>query len=172
MTLSGSIRCVVVMGPSGNGKSTLARALADQLGWQFIEGDDHHPSANIAKMARAEPLTDEDRAPFLESIARALAAADGAVAACSALKRAYRERMVETAGQPILFVLPDVPPDELEHRMRAREGHFMPPALLASQIATLEAPQPDECHLVVDGMAPAASTAMQVARALESLHAG
>lgn len=163
------IRSVVVMGPSGNGKSTLARALADRLGWQFIEGDDHHPPENIAKMARAEPLTDTDRAPFLDSIARALAAADGAVAACSALKRSYRDRLRGAIAVPVLFVFPHVTNAELERRMAARTGHFMPPALLASQLATLALPQADERSLMVDGMARPDLSADAIARALEEM---
>ena len=146
---------IVVIGPSGNGKSTLGRAIAERLGWHFIEGDDHHPPGNIARMARGEPLTDEDRAPFLDSIGRALAASDGAVAACSALKRSYRDRLVRLAGKPVLFVLPRVPRDELQRRMERRTGHFMPTALLESQLATFEEPAPDENAVIVDGTLPA-----------------
>ncbi len=147
------IKAIVIMGPSGNGKSTLTRALADQLGWRFIEGDDHHPPANIAKMASGEPLTDTDRAPFLASIGAALA--DGGVASCSALKRAYRDQLRGAAGR-VLFVLPQVPPAELARRMASRPGHFMPPALLASQLAALEMPALDERALLLDGTQPVA----------------
>ena len=149
------------MGPSGNGKTTLGRLLADRLGWQFIEGDDHHPPANLAKMARAEPLDDADRAPFLDSIAAALRDGHG-VAACSALKRAYRERLASVAGGNLLFVLPQVPEAELARRMRERSGHFMPPSLLASQLATLELPGPEEPALLIDGLAEAESQALAV----------
>ena len=143
----------VIIGPSGNGKTTLGTALAKRLGWRFIEGDDHHPAGNIRKMARGEPLTDADRAPFFDSIARAMAGGSGAVVACSALKRAYRDRLLRQAGRPILFVLPLVTRAELARRLQSRKGHFMPPALLASQITTFEAPAPDEPVIEVDGVA-------------------
>jgi len=145
---------IVVIGPSGNGKSTLATAIAERLGWRFIEGDEHHPARNIAKMARGQPLDDADRQPFLSSIGAALAQGDGAVAACSALKRRYREILSEVAAQPILFVLPQVRAEELRRRMEARGGHFMPPALLASQLADFEIPQADEHCLLLDGALP------------------
>ena len=145
---------MVVIGPSGNGKSTLAAALAERLGWRFVEGDAHHPPANIAKMARAEPLTDADREPFLASIGRALADADGAVAACSALKRCYRETLTRVAGKPVLFVLPEVTAEELRRRMGLRPGHFMPPALLASQLAAFESPAGNELSCTIDGSLP------------------
>ena len=157
------IRAIVIMGPSGNGKSTLAEALARRLGWSFMEGDAHHPPANIAKMARAEPLTDLDREPFLDSIGRALAEVDGGVAACSALKKSYRERLEQVAGEPILFVLPRVSRAELRRRMEARTGHYMPPALLDSQLAAFEPPDEGECCLEVDGEAPAKEVADRIA---------
>lgn len=147
------IRNVVVMGPSGNGKSTLARALADQLGWSFIEGDDHHPPANVAKMSRGEPLDDADRVPFLNAVGRAMRQADGSVAACSALRQDYRERLEREAGGPLLFVLPRLSEQELRRRMESRPGHFMPPGLLASQLATLEMPGTSERALLLEGTA-------------------
>jgi len=144
-------RSLIVIGPSGNGKSSLARALAERLDWTFIEGDRHHPPANLAKMARGEPLTDADRAPFLDSIGRALAEAEhGAVASCSALRRAYRDRLRAFAPQALL-VWPQVPREELRRRMNAREGHFMPPSLLDSQLATFEPPGTDEATITVNG---------------------
>lgn len=158
-------RALVVIGPSGNGKSTLAQAIARRLGWRFIEGDEHHPAANIAKMSRGEALTDADRAPFLDSIATALA--DGeAVAACSALKRAYRERLLQVAGLPILFVLPRVSPEELKRRMENRPGHFMPPGLLQSQLDTFEPPAEDENCLTLDGTLAPGTFAEEAASAL------
>ncbi len=156
------IRSVVVIGPSGNGKSTLARALADRLGWHFIEGDDHHPPANIARMARGEPLSDADRAPFLASIGQALAQADGAVASCSALKRSYRQTL-ERIGGPILFVWPKVARAELLRRMEQRQDHFMPPSLLDSQIAAFEPPASGERAMVVDALRPPAELAAEIA---------
>ena len=150
--MSGSL---IVIGPSGNGKSTLARILAERLGWAFVEGDLHHPPANLAKMARGEPLDDADRAPFLDSVGRALAEAEhGAVASCSALRRAYRDRLRTFAPEAVL-VWPQVPHEELRRRMSARPGHFMPPSLLDSQLATFEAPGADEATIAVDGCLPA-----------------
>lgn len=145
---------IVVMGPSGNGKSALGAALAARLGVPFIEGDDCHPPANIAKMARGEALSDADRAPFLANVAGALAChTGGAVAACSALKRTYRDRLcAQVPG--LIFILPRVPAGVLHKRMASRPGHFMPPSLLTSQIATLELPQADEAALVIDGEQP------------------
>lgn len=147
-------RPIVVMGPSGNGKSALGTALAARLGLPFVEGDDCHPPANVARMARGEPLTDADRAPFLANVAAALMAhPGGAVAACSALKRAYRDTL-RAAVPGVVFVLPLVPADVLAARMAARPGHFMPASLLASQLATLEMPGDDEAVVTVDGTLP------------------
>ena len=114
-------------------------------------------------MARAEPLTDTDREPFLDSIGRALAAVDGAVASCSALKKTYRARLEQVAGKPILFVLPRVSRAELRRRMKARSGHYMPPSLLDSQFAAFEPPDKGECCLQIDGEAPASASADRVA---------
>ena len=161
---------IVVIGPSGNGKSTLAALLAERLGWRFVEGDDHHPPANVAKMARGEPLDDADRAPFLASIAAELARAPDAVVACSALRRDYRE--VLAASGPVLFVLPQVPADVLRRRIAARHDHFMPASLVDSQLAALELPEGDEPALVLDGERPAADLADSVTAYLESLPAG
>jgi len=159
-------RSIVVIGPSANGKSTLAAAIAARLGWRFIEGDEHHPPDNVAKMARGEPLNDADRQPFLRSIGDALAQAGGGVAACSALKRSYRDLLCDVAGEPVLFVLPQVPRDELQRRMEQRGGHFMPPSLLASQLADFEVPQAGEHFLLLNGALPAQVLAEMVADAL------
>ncbi|HET6806174.1 MAG TPA: gluconokinase [Frateuria sp.] len=144
---------VVVMGVSGSGKSTIARRLADALGYGFLDGDDLHPAANVAKMRAGVPLEDADRLPWLDAIAAwmgsQLAAGRSVVVACSALKRAYRERL-RRAGPGVRFVYLAVGHDELARRMRARE-HFMPPRLLGSQLATLEEPDSDEPALRVDG---------------------
>lgn len=162
------ITAIVVMGPSGNGKSTLAAALAKQLGWRFIEGDDHHPPANIAKMACGEPLSDADREPFLRSIGAALAGGK-AVAACSALRRSYRALLGEVGGGAVLFVVPQVAEAELARRMASRPDHFMPPSLIASQLATLELPGPGERALLVDGTLPLADLVAAVMLALHKL---
>lgn len=143
---------VVVMGVTGSGKSTVGAALAARLGWSFVDGDDHHPAANIAKMGRGIPLDDADRAPWLATLNAVVAdevrRGHGVVLACSALTRAYRRRLAE--GVSLRFVYLRVPPDVLAARLRERPGHFMPPALLASQLATLEEPTAEEAALVVD----------------------
>lgn len=139
------------MGPSGCGKSTLARALARRLDWQFVEGDDLHPPANLAKMSAGIALDDADREPFLRAVGAALAAgrAGGVVASCSALKRKYRDLLRSVAGEDLLFVLPTVRRDVLARRLAGRRSHFMPASLLDSQLAVLEPPQPDERAVVL-----------------------
>ncbi|HTB67909.1 MAG TPA: gluconokinase [Steroidobacteraceae bacterium] len=146
------IRAIVVMGVTGSGKSTLGSTLARALGWQFVEGDTLHPAANIKKMAAGIPLDDQDRVPFLDNVAKALAESrpHGIVVSCSALKRSYRDRI--RAGEPhALFVLPVLTRAQLEARLRVRAGHFMPASLLDSQLATLEPPSADELSLRIPG---------------------
>lgn len=159
---------LVVMGVSGSGKSTIARRLADVLGYAFLDGDDLHPPANIVKMGAGVPLEDSDRIPWLDTIAawmkRQLVAGRSAVVACSALKRTYRERLRQ-AAPAVRFIYLDVDHDELARRMRGRE-HFMPLTLLDSQLATLEEPDSDEPALRVDANGTIEAT---VARALEGL---
>lgn len=144
---------VVVMGVSGSGKTTIAAELARQEGWALLEGDDFHPPANVAKMAAGTPLTDADRWPWLQAIAAredALqAAGKSAVVACSALKRAYRDILIGTRANTVL-VYPRGSKALIAERMKARKNHFMPPALLDSQFATLEEPAADEHPVVVD----------------------
>ncbi|WP_296722251.1 gluconokinase, GntK/IdnK-type [Erythrobacter sp.] len=150
------VSALVIMGPSGSGKSTLARALSARLGWGMIEGDDHHPASNRAKMNAGEPLTEADRRPFLESIGRTIAAATGpVVVACSALRRAHRE-LLQAFADGILFVWVDVEGDELKRRMERRRDHFMPPSLLADQIGTFDPPTPPEPFIRIDGNLPIA----------------
>lgn len=159
---------LVVMGVSGSGKSTIARRLAEALGYAFLDGDDLHPPANIARMSAGVPLEDADRIPWLDAIAawmrRELAGGRSAVVACSALKRAYRERLRQV-GPAVRFVYLEVDHDELARRMRGRK-HFMPPTLLGSQLATLEEPHSDEPAVRVDANGPIEAT---VARALGGL---
>ena len=145
-------RAIVVMGVSGSGKSTLARALADDLRWVFVEGDTLHPPRNVEKMRSGIPLTDADRQPWLERIAAAIAEQRGAgvVVACSALKRAYRDTIGRVAGE-VFYVLPQLDREALQRRLAQRPEHFMPAALLESQLATLELPGADERAIVVDG---------------------
>lgn len=142
---------VVMMGVSGSGKSSVGAALAERMGWPFEEGDDLHPPENRAKMSAGVPLTDADRAPWLDRIADWMHGRFGAggVVSCSALRRAYRDRLRD-ADPDVRFVLVDPGREELQRRLAARKGHFMPPALLDSQLATLERPDPDERVLVLD----------------------
>ncbi|HSY15696.1 MAG TPA: gluconokinase, partial [Jatrophihabitantaceae bacterium] len=131
----------VVMGVSGTGKSTIAALLASKLGWPMAEGDDFHSAANVAKMHAGHPLTDEDRWPWLHSIADWIGererAGDGGVVTCSALKRAYRNLLVD--GHPdVRFVCLVGSRALLADRIGHREGHFMPASLLDSQLDTLE----------------------------------
>ncbi len=157
----------MVMGVSGCGKSTLGRALSSRLGREFVEGDALHPPANIAKMAAAIPLTDQDRWPFLTNVAAALNAAKplGAVVSCSALRRVYRDFIRERAGE-VTFVLPLIERALLVERLAQRHDHFMPAALLDSQLSTLEIPAVDEAAIVLDGTLP---TNLQVAQTLACL---
>ncbi|NYI07362.1 gluconokinase [Allostreptomyces psammosilenae] len=143
-------RVIVVMGVSGVGKTTIGPALAERLGVPYAEADSFHPPANIAKMSAGTPLNDEDRAPWLDAIAdwarsrRGL----GGVVSCSALKRAYRDRL--RATDPDLFFLHlDAPREVIAARLGARTDHFMPTTLLDSQLATLERLEGDEAGAVV-----------------------
>lgn len=160
---------IVVMGVSGSGKSTIGRRLADALGYAFLEGDDMHPPANIARMSAGVPLDDADRVAWLEGIAGWMeaqqASGHSVVVACSALKRAYRERLRQ-AGPAVCFVYLRVGHQELARRMRGRE-HFMPPALLGSQLATLEEPGVEESALTVDANGPVDEVVARVLRRLE-----
>jgi carbohydrate kinase (thermoresistant glucokinase family) len=142
---------IVVMGVSGAGKTTVGSALAERLGLRFQDADDLHPDANVAKMAAGTPLDDADRAPWLAVVGDALAAADepGMVMACSALKRAYRDAIRARAGDA-RFVLLTAPAEVLRERIGHRTGHFMPAALLDSQLATLEPLGADEHGITVD----------------------
>ncbi|WP_126975690.1 gluconokinase [Frigidibacter oleivorans] len=163
-------RRIVVAGVSASGKTLLGRALADRLGARFVEGDDFHPPENRAAMAAGRPLDDAMRAGWLAALGAELArdrqAGADAVLACSALKRGYRDRLRLAAG-PLAFLCLAVPEAELRRRIAARRGHFMPPALLASQLATWEPPAPDEadCHLLDGSPGPA----QVLARALDLL---
>jgi gluconokinase len=140
-------RVIVVMGVSGTGKSTVGRALAETLDLPFVEGDDLHPPANVAKMADGIPLTDADRAPWLDRVAARLD--QPGVVTCSALKRSYRDRLRAAAPDLVLVYLHGTP-ELLATRMAQRDGHFMPTSLLESQLATLEEPAADEDAIPVD----------------------
>ncbi|NHZ44372.1 gluconokinase [Massilia sp. CCM 8693] len=154
------------MGVSGCGKSTVGQALAQELGVPFVEGDQFHPPANVAKMSAGMPLDDDDRAGWLLAlqarIREARAGGAGLVLSCSALKRRYRDLLRE--GDPALrFAHLDGPRELIAARMQARAGHYMPPSLLESQLRDLEALQSDEAGVLLDiGSAPG----QQVARIL------
>ncbi len=143
---------IVVMGVTGSGKSTVAAALARHLGVAFCEGDVLHPASSIAKMHSGTPLDDADRGPWLTRVNFWLRAQQaGGVVACSALKRIYRDRLREGIGDRLAFVLLDPPSEVLASRLDARVGHFMPAALLGSQLEALERPTLDEHALRLTG---------------------
>jgi gluconokinase len=148
----------VVMGVSGSGKTTLGRGLAARLHWPFQEGDDLHPAVNVAKMSRGEPLTDDDRWPWLGALAawmdQRIASGESGVLTCSALHRSYRDFLRD--GRPeVRFCHVTVDPTVLAARLESRSGHYMPPSLLPSQLAALEPLQPDEPGITVAGDGPA-----------------
>jgi gluconokinase len=161
---------IVVMGVSGSGKSTLGRSLAELLGTGFLEGDDFHPPENVTKMARAVPLNDSDRAPWLRNLGTTIGlevrSKSLCVAACSALKRGYRDQLRQAAHVPLFFVSISIDRTTLATRLQRRSNHFMPVGLLDSQLAILEQPGPDEWHLQVDGTSPAGNIAAAVADCL------
>lgn len=135
---------IIVMGVSGTGKSTVGQALADRLGWSFVDADDLHSQENRRKMAAGTPLTDADRQPWLmllrARIEKALTHGEDVVLAFSALKRVYRERLSVDASRE-RWVYLHAPAAVIQARIEQRVGHFMPPALLASQLSALEAPE-------------------------------
>lgn len=137
---------VIVFGVSGAGKTTIGKLIAEQLGWTFYEADDFHSRDNIRKMQSGHPLTDEDRWPWLDRlrdrITRSISAKENAVLACSALKRAYRERLRVSDDVKFVFLRGDYA--LVEKQLRRRSGHFMNPALLKSQFADLDEPELDE----------------------------
>lgn len=158
---------LVVMGVTGAGKSTVGRALAGALGRDFADADDFHPAANVARMRGGEPLTDADRAPWLAALRAFVAGrvADGApaVLACSALRERHRAALAPAgAGAAVAFVFLDVTPALARERLLARRGHFMPPALVASQFDALEAPA---AALHVDAALPVPEIVAAVRRA-------
>ncbi|GBQ68314.1 gluconokinase [Ameyamaea chiangmaiensis NBRC 103196] len=144
-------RILVIMGVSGCGKTTIAEGLQNTLGWPYEEGDRLHPAANVEKMASGIPLTDEDRWPWLDRCRTWIDghARDGGILTCSALKRSYRDRL-RSGGSDVLFVYLKVPEFVLRDRLAHRTGHYMPPSLLPSQLATLEEPGEDEAALWIE----------------------
>jgi gluconokinase len=160
---------VIVMGVSGSGKTTVAKGISTVMGWEFAEGDAFHSDANVEKMRRGEALTDEDRWPWLEAIGDWIsdkeAAGESAVVTCSALRRAYRDLL--RRGRPhVRFLHLTAPADLIRDRMEHRPGHYMPPSLLPSQIATLEPLGDDEPGISVTNEGTAAQV---LERALDAL---
>lgn len=140
---------IVVMGVTGCGKSTIARQVADMTGGEFLDADDLHSPSNIAKMAAGIPLTDADRAPWLEAVRDWMGTRSAGVVACSALRRRYRD-VLRNVAAPVAFVHLDGAPTTIRSRMAARRGHFMRPVLLDSQLALLEPLEADEFGVAVD----------------------
>ncbi|MBY3109285.1 gluconokinase [Rhizobium laguerreae] len=145
---------IIVMGVSGCGKSSVGEKLAEALHLAFIEGDALHPAANVEKMSKGIPLTDEDRMPWLDRIGEDIKASlekrEGIIVSCSALKRLYRDRLRAAAGGNLFFVYLEGPRALLMKRMAERKGHFMPASLLDSQLATLEVPTGEQGVVTVD----------------------
>ncbi|HEV7293645.1 MAG TPA: gluconokinase [Devosia sp.] len=146
-------RIIIAMGVSSSGKSTAGQAIARRLHVPFLDGDGYHPEANVEKMRAGIPLVDEDRWPWLETLAIALHEAadkkDAVVGACSALRRAYRDYLVEKAGEPILFVYLQGSREVIGERIARRQHQYMPASLLDSQFATLEEPDPATENVLV-----------------------
>jgi gluconokinase len=160
---------LIVMGVSSCGKSTVAALLARRFGWDFIDGDDLHPAANVAKMRAGTPLDDHDRQPWLEKIAATLeawrAVGKSGVIACSALHKDYRNT-IRAGKEDVVFVYLRGDQALFAQRIAARQGHFMPPTLLASQFATLEEPEASEHAITVDAALPPEVLVERVVRAL------
>lgn len=150
------VSAIIVMGVAGSGKTTIGGKLAQKLDAVFIEGDEFHPQSNVEKMRNGIPLEDEDRFPWLEAIGakanRILVSGASAVASCSALKRTYRDYLRQIIGPRVSFIYLDGTVALLSARMSQREGHFMPVALLESQLNTLERPdgEPDVVTISAD----------------------
>lgn len=160
------------MGVSGAGKSTVARLLAERTGGQFLDADDLHPVANHRKLTAGEPLTDEDRRPWLTAVRDRMRTRDssrehaaGIVVACSALRRAYRD-VLRDVDRPVFFVALDADPTLIAARLAARRGHFASRQILESQLRTLEPLEPDEDGIVCSIALPPARIADEVLAAL------
>ncbi len=158
---------LVLMGVAGSGKSTVAAALAAQLGWPLQEGDDQHPAANVAKMSAGIPLTDEDRWPWLRAIAawidQRIERGEPGIVTCSALKRAYRDLL---RRDRVVFVHLAGEREAIAGRLRSRQGHYMPPGLLGSQFDALESLGPDEQGFEIGLAAAPAAQAAEIIRRL------
>lgn len=142
---------LVVTGVSGAGKTTIGRALAERLGWPYLDADDFHPLGNVRRMRRGEPLSDADREAWLDAMAGALAGARGnAVASCSCLGRRHRERL-RACCRDVRFVHLEVDRATARRRVEGRDGHFFGPGLVDSQFEALE---PPERGVTVDATRP------------------
>jgi gluconokinase len=143
---------IIIMGVAGSGKTSVGKALSALTGWLFLDADDYHSDANIAKMARGEPLGDADRAPWLARlqavITEKIDRGEDTILACSALKQAYRSQLRSPDPQSGWFVYLKVPPELLQERLKQRSNHFMQLKMLDSQLKTLEEPQPDAATIV------------------------
>ncbi|MFF0157932.1 gluconokinase [Streptomyces sp. NPDC005263] len=148
---------VLVLGVSGSGKTTVGKAVAELLGLPFVEGDDFHPAANVAKMSAGQPLDDADRGPWLRALAdrirHSVEAGEGLVVACSALRRVYRDRLRAAARSRLWCLYLALDRDTAWHRVSRRTGHFMPARLVDSQFDTLEPLEPDEPGMTLDATA-------------------
>ena len=157
---------VVLMGVCGSGKTTVGRALAERLHWHFLDADDFHPQANVEKMARGMPLSDEDRWPWFDRVVGELkrhhAAGTQVVVACSALKQVYRERLAQAGGVRFAYLKGNAA--TIAPRLAGRSGHFMPASLLTSQFATLEEPS---AAIVIDVAEPVEAQVAAITRALQ-----
>jgi gluconokinase len=162
---------IVVMGVSGSGKSTVAAALVDRLGWEFAEGDDFHPPANVEKMRAGIPLDDDDRWPWLRSLAAWIGehekAGRNVVVTCSALKRRYRDLLRD--GHPsVWFAQVTADAELIRDRIEHRTGHYMPASLLDSQLDTLEPLADDEPGVQVSGVGSPESVVSEILAALDA----
>jgi gluconokinase len=157
------------MGVAGRGKSTIASALARHLGREFRDGDSFHSADNLAKMASGEPLTSEDRIPWLDAITAWLAATPRGIVACSALTKSYRDRLRRAGPLQILYL--EITPPAASRRVANRHAHFMPSSLVDDQFATLEVPSRDERDVVrLDGEAPAPALMPRALAAVAAEH--
>jgi len=161
---------VVVAGVAGSGKSTIGSLLAGELGWEYEDGDDLHPAANVAKMKAGHPLTDQDRRPWLAAVTawidQEAATGRSGVIACSALKRSYRDQLLDGRPELRMIFLEVVDRETLAGRLRGRHGHFFRPALLDSQLAAVEPPAPAERVIVVDDDNPPADVVREIIQRL------